>query len=212
MPEGVLTNVKIVALSLALSATAVLAQGTAATTPKPAPRKTTPAATHRTGTVATRKPAAAPAVAPDFNPAGAPPISGAPQTLYALTYIDIKIGDGPLAEPRKFYTVHYTGWLPDGTKFDSSVDRNQPFTFPYGARRVIAGWDTGFEGMHVGGKRRILVPWQLGYGAAGSGPIPPKSPLIFDIELLAQSDTLPQPPAEPAPSTPPPASSSQQPK
>jgi len=210
--------VKIAVFSLALTTSAVLAQS-GATTPKPA---TSPAA-HRPATTATRKPAgtatkapaAAPSGNPAFNPKGAPEVTGTPQTLYALTYIDTKIGDGPLAEDERFYTVHYTGWLPDGTKFDSSVDRGQPFVFPYGARRVIMGWDTGFEGMHVGGKRRILVPWQLAYGAAGRGPIPPKSPLVFDIELIAQATTPPEPPAQPAqpaPSTPPPASTSQQPQ
>ncbi|WP_263418782.1 FKBP-type peptidyl-prolyl cis-trans isomerase [Terriglobus albidus] len=209
---------KIAVFSLALTTSAVLAQS-GATTPKPA----TSPATHRPAATAARKPAgtaakapaAASATDPAFNPKGAPEVTGTPKTLYALTYIDTKIGDGPLAEDERFYTVHYTGWLPDGTKFDSSVDRGQPFVFPHGARRVIMGWDTGFEGMHVGGKRRILVPWQLAYGAAGRGPIPPKSPLVFDIELIAQSATPPEPPAQPAqpaPSTPPPASTSEQPK
>lgn len=208
---------KIAAFGLALTTSAILAQS-GATTPKPA----TSPATRRPATAAARKPAgtatkasAATAADPAFNPKGAPEVTGAPKTLYALTYIDTKIGDGPLAEDERFYTVHYTGWLPDGNKFDSSVDRGQPFVFPYGARRVIIGWDTGFEGMHVGGKRRILVPWQLAYGAAGRGPIPPKSPLVFDIELIAQAATPPEPPAQPAqpaPSTPPPASTSQQPQ
>lgn len=208
---------KIAVFGLALTTSAVLAQS-GATTPKPA----TSPAVRRPAATAARKPAgtatkapAAPTADAAFNPKGAPEVTGTPKTLYALTYIDTKIGDGPLAEDERFYTVHYTGWLPDGTKFDSSVDRGQPFVFPYGARRVIIGWDTGFEGMHVGGKRRILVPWQLAYGAAGRGPIPPKSPLVFDIELIAQSATPPEPPAQPAqpaPSTPPPASTSEQPK
>ncbi|PMY18315.1 peptidylprolyl isomerase, partial [Pseudomonas sp. FW305-3-2-15-A-R2A1] len=83
--------------------------------------------------------------------------------LYALRYIDIEVGTGPLAETRKFYTVHYTGWLTDGTKFDSSHDHpgGEPIVFPYGGRRVIPGWDTGFEGMHIGGKRRLYIPYQL---------------------------------------------------
>jgi peptidylprolyl isomerase len=130
-----------------------------------------------------------------------------PSVEYQLSYIDTKIGTGELAAPKKWYTVHYTGYLPDGTKFDSSVDRNEPITFPYGAHRVITGWDTGFDGMHVGGKRRLFVPYQLAYGEAGLPPvIPAKSMLIFDVELISQSDTQPAPkapPAAPQPATPP---------
>lgn len=128
---------------------------------------------------------------------------GCPKVEYALTYVDTKIGTGELAQPRKFYTVHYTGYLTDGTKFDSSYDHPgaQPITFPYGAHRVIPGWDTGFEGMHVGGKRRLFIPYQLAYGEAGRPPvIPPKAELVFDVELVSQSDTPPpQQPAPPAP-------------
>ena len=76
----------------------------------------------------------------------------------SLGYVDTEIGTGPLAQPHKWYTVHYTGYLMNGTKFDSSVDRGEPISFPYGAHRVIEGWDTGFEGMHVGGKRRLKHP------------------------------------------------------
>ena len=146
-----------------------------------------------------------------------PKVAGIPKTLYALKYIDTKVGAGPLAEQRKYYTVRYTGWLKNGTKFDSSYDHpgGEPITFPYGAHRVITGWDTGFEGMHVGGKRRLLIPYQLAYGEAGRPPvIPAKSDLIFDLELVGQSDTpppsnqptppptgtpTPQPPAQPQP-------------
>ena len=131
------------------------------------------------------------------NPPGAPKVVGLPKTLYSLRYIDTLIGKGDLAVPRKFYTVHYTGWLADGTKFDSSVDRNQPFTFPYGAHRVIPGWDTGFEGMRIGGKRRLFVPYQLAYGEQSVGKIPSKSNLIFDVELLGMSDAPPPPPPAP---------------
>ncbi len=124
-------------------------------------------------------------------------VNGTPQTLFALRYIDTLIGTGPLAVPRKWYTVHYTGWLEDGTTFDSSVDRGEPITFPYGARQVIAGWDTGFEGMRVGGKRRLFIPYQLAYGEAGRPPvIPAKAMLIFDVELIGMSDVhRPGPPA-----------------
>jgi peptidylprolyl isomerase len=130
------------------------------------------------------------------------------KTTYSLLYVDTQIGTGPLAQPGKFYTVHYTGYLPDGTKFDSSVDRGEPITFPYGKHRVIQGWDSGFEGMHVGGKRRLYIPYQLGYGEAGRPPvIPAKGELIFDVEFIAQGDEMPKPklPEVRRPNTPPPA-------
>jgi peptidylprolyl isomerase len=116
-----------------------------------------------------------------------------PET-FSLDYVDTKVGTGPLAEPHKWFTVHYTGYLVDGTKFDSSVDRGQPISFPYGAHRVIEGWDTGFEGMRLGGKRRLYVPYQLGYGENGHQQIPAKAELVFDVELISQSDTQPTPP------------------
>jgi hypothetical protein len=103
---------------------------------------------------------------------------------YSARYADLKVGSGPPAGPGKVLVVHYTLWLPDGKKIDSSVDRGTPFSFEQGKRRVIAGWEAGFEGMRVGGKRRLFVPYQLGYGIKGRGEIPPKSELIFDIELL----------------------------
>ena len=82
-------------------------------------------------------------------------------------------------------TVHYTGWLTDGKKFDSSLDRNQPFTFKLGAGQVIEGWDKGVAGMKVGGLRRLVVPPSLAYGAVRYGPIPPDATLVFDIELVS---------------------------
>ena len=121
--------------------------------------------------------------------------------VISLAYADITPGTGELAKPQQYYTVKYTGWLPDGTKFDSSEDHDETragFTFPYGAHRVIAGWDLGFEGMHIGGKRRLFIPYQFAYGAAGQPPkIPAKSMLIFDMELLSQSATPPTPPTPP---------------
>jgi peptidylprolyl isomerase len=120
-----------------------------------------------------------------------------PQT-FSLGYVDTEVGSGPLAEPHKWYTVHYTGYLLDGTKFDSSVDRGEPISFPYGAHRVIEGWDTGFEGMHVGGKRRLFVPYQLAYGENGRQGIPPRAELVFDVQLIAQSDAQPKPATPPA--------------
>jgi peptidylprolyl isomerase len=125
---------------------------------------------------------------------------GGEKTTYSLTYVDTLIGTGALAQPGKFYTVHYTGYLADGTKFDSSVDRGEPITFPYGKHRVIEGWDTGFEGMRIGGKRRLFIPYELGYGEAGRPPvIPAKAELIFDVEFIAQGDEMPKPKAPPAP-------------
>ena len=132
-----------------------------------------------------------------------PAAPGPAKELFALRYIDLKIGEGELARPQMFYTVNYTGWTTDGKKFDSSYDHapgGEPFTFPAGARRVIVGWDTGFEGMRIGGKRRIIVPYELAYGEAGRPPvIPEKATLIFDLEFLAQSSTPPGPPPPSAP-------------
>ncbi len=117
---------------------------------------------------------------------GPPPVSGQPTpTPSGLEYIDITPGTGPEARQGQQVTVHYTGWLTNGTKFDSSVDRNNPFTFALGRAQVIKGWDTGVAGMRVGGKRRLIIPPDLGYGARGAaGVIPPNATLIFDVELL----------------------------
>ena len=106
-----------------------------------------------------------------------------------LKYTDTKTGDGATATPGNKVSVHYTGWLYNngakGAKFDSSVDRGQPFKFPLGARRVIAGWDEGVAGMKVGGKRTLIIPPELGYGSRGAGEvIPPNATLMFDVELL----------------------------
>jgi len=167
-------------------------------------KKSTTTAHHAATSAAKPTPAPAPESNPADNPPNVPKIEGTPKNLYALRYVDIIVGTGELAQSRRYYTVHYTGWLTDGTKFDSSVDRGNPINFPYGARQVIPGWDTGFEGMHVGGKRRLFIPYQLAYGETGRPPvIPPKADLIFDVELISQSETPPQPKpaAEPAQST-----------
>jgi peptidylprolyl isomerase len=188
------------------------------TAAKPAVHTAKPAAT-------AAHPAAHPAAAAATGvklPAGVPPAKGPVITAFSLRYQDINIGTGPDAEPRKMYKVQYTGWLAaDGRKFDSSYDHPgqpimdkdgnmerdekgqvklsgpQPFAFQQGIGRVIPGFDQGFTGMKVGGKRRLFIPWQLAYGALGfPGPdaanpgIPPKADLIFDIELVDESDLV----------------------
>jgi FKBP-type peptidyl-prolyl cis-trans isomerase FkpA len=107
------------------------------------------------------------------------------KTSSGLQYWDLKKGTGAVAKAGASVKVHYTGWLTDGKKFDSSVDRNEPFEFKLGAGMVIRGWDEGVAGMKVGGKRQLRIPPDLGYGAAGAGgAIPPNSTLVFDVELL----------------------------
>ena len=106
-------------------------------------------------------------------------------TPSGLKYIDQEVGTGDVAVAGKTASVHYTGWLENGKKFDSSVDRGQPFSFPLGAGRVIKGWDEGVQGMKVGGKRKLTIPSDLGYGSRGAGGvIPANATLIFDVELL----------------------------
>jgi FKBP-type peptidyl-prolyl cis-trans isomerase FkpA len=102
-----------------------------------------------------------------------------------LKYDDLVEGEGATAEPGQRVSVHYSGWLTDGTLFDSSVSRNEPFQFALGKGMVIRGWDEGVAGMKVGGKRKLTVPPQLGYGAQGAGGvIPPNATLVFEVELL----------------------------
>lgn len=201
------------AILLALAATASLAAAQAAHKPATAPKAAAHAAAHATATHKTAT--AAPAL-----PAGVAPVAAPVQTAFALRYQEISIGAGPLAEPNKLYKVAYTGWLAsDGRKFDASADHpaqpvlghdlqpeknadgspktaaSQPIVFPQGFGRVIPGWDQGFAGMRIGGKRRLFIPYQLAYGAAGrptGNPkdpgIPPKADLIFDIELVDVMD------------------------
>jgi len=165
---------------------------------------------------------------------GVPAVTTTKETAFSLQYQEIKVGDGAVAEPNKMYKVHYTGWLgangrdDDGRKFDSSydhpgpplkdkdgkqvmgddgkpkLDAPQPMQFPQGFGRLIPGFDQGMEGMKIGGKRRIFIPWQLAYGAKGRpGPdkdhpgIPEKANLIFDVELVDVTD-LPAPPQRPS--------------
>jgi peptidylprolyl isomerase len=118
------------------------------------------------------------------------PAPGKMHEQYRMRYVDVAIGTGKLAEAGKMFSVHYTGWLRDGTKFDSSREK-KPLSFEQGKRKVIPGWDAGFEGMRVGGKRRLFIPYQLAYGEKGRGKIPPKAELIFDVELMDVTDPPP---------------------
>jgi peptidylprolyl isomerase len=131
----------------------------------------------------------------DGNAPGIPPLTGEIQTEQVtsqftsqpatLQYIDEVAGTGASPQPGQVVRVHYTGWLTDGSKFDSSVDRGQPFEFPLGQGRVIQGWDAGVATMQVGGKRRLIIPSDLAYGPGGRAPaIPQNATLIFDVELL----------------------------
>ena len=106
-------------------------------------------------------------------------------TSSGLVYEDISAGEGEAAQAGQRVSVHYTGWLTDGTQFDSSKDRNDQFDFPLGAGHVIRGWDEGVQGMKVGGVRKLTIPPQLGYGTRGAGGvIPPNATLVFEVELL----------------------------
>jgi peptidylprolyl isomerase len=196
---------KQIVLLLALASTLAAAQTpTTPSTSKPATTTAKPTVTTKSATAA--KPGTASGTVHRTTaaiklPPGVPPVKGIIKPAsFVLRYQDFEIGTGPLAEPLKLYKVKYTGWLAaDGKKFDSSDDHpnKEPIQFPQGRGRVIPGWDQGFEGMHIGGKRRLFIPYQLAYGAGGRPPvIPPKSDLIFDVELVAVTDM-------PAPTMPP---------
>jgi FKBP-type peptidyl-prolyl cis-trans isomerase len=121
--------------------------------------------------------------------AGKPMTTAPTTTASGLQIVDSKAGTGVSPKPGQICVMHYTGWLYEngqkGKKFDSSLDRNEPFEFPIGQHRVIAGWDEGVATMKVGGKRTLIIPPALGYGARGAGGvIPPNATLMFDVELL----------------------------
>lgn len=119
--------------------------------------------------------------------AGSSGLSGGVVTLPSgLKYEDLRVGEGPVADNGMKAQVHYTGWLTDGTQFDSSLNSGRPYPFQIGAGSVIRGWDIGIRGMKVGGKRKLTIPSELGYGAAGygGGQIPPNATLIFEVELV----------------------------
>ena len=212
-----------VSRTLLFSVMASAALAVAQTAPKPAAHRLAAHPVARTTTAA-----ATPALPP-----GVPPVTGPVKPLVTLRFQDAVVGTGPLAEPYKIYKVAYAGWLAsDGTKFDASADHpaqpvidhslqmvknadgtpkmepGQPFLFQQGVGKVVPGFDNGFEGMHVGGKRRLFIPWQLAYGAKGhptgdpkNPGIPAKADLIFDIELVDMMD-IPQQPEPPAPAQP----------
>ena len=130
------------------------------------------------------------AVTTHSTPAAAQAAGSTMKTPSGLTITDSKVGTGASPQPGQTCVMHYTGWLYEngvkGKKFDSSVDRGQPFEFQIGRRMVIAGWDEGVASMKVGGKRTLIIPPELGYGARGAGGvIPPNATLMFDVELLA---------------------------
>ena len=151
----------------------------------------------KTDSVSTQSTSTTTGVTPagDAPATGATPAGDAPATggtggqmhklANGLQYEDLAVGSGKMAEPGMNVSVHYTGWLTTGEKFDSSVDRGQPFKFQLGAGQVIRGWDEGVKGMRIGGKRKLTIPPDLGYGARGAGGvIPPNATLVFDVELL----------------------------
>ena len=211
--------------ALVLCLAAVAAANAQTTVKKPATTAKPATAASRTGTATHTASSSAIKLPP-----GVPPVQGVVKTAFSLRYEDIKIGTGAEAEPQKLYKVKYTGWrAADGVKFDSwdehrqpvmdadgkpemdadgkpKMGEPQPATFPVGIGRMIPGFDQGFTGMRVGGKRRLFIPWQLAYGTRAMpdhGPdhpgIPAKSDLIFDVELVDMTDLQMGPPPGSAP-------------
>jgi hypothetical protein len=174
-------------LSAVVVATGLCALATACSGYNEAPAAVPSAATTPAATLAASACPPAAAAIPDSIPnvpplpAGAKPVT----TPTGLQYVDVQQGSGAGAQAGQSATVQYTGWLLNGTKFDSSLDHGQPFTFPLGGGQVIKGWDEGVVNMKVGGQRRLIIPPNLGYGDRGSGPIPGCSTLIFDVQLVS---------------------------
>lgn len=121
----------------------------------------------------------------DKKPAAPPAAAREMVTPSGVRYVDLQLGQGDEAQLGKIVEVHYTGWLQDGTRFDSSRDREHPFTFRLGTGDAIKGWDEGLLGMKVGGKRKLIIPPELGFGKQGIGSVvPPNAVLVYDFELL----------------------------
>jgi peptidylprolyl isomerase len=141
--------------------------------------------TSEQSTTATATPATTPSEAVPVLP-GAPGSGGKMHKLASgIQYDDLVVGSGKMAEPSMNVSLHYTGYLMDGTKFDSSLDSGNPLKFQVAGGQMIQGFDEGVRGMRIGGKRKIVIPWSMAYGEAGRPPlIPPKSDLVFDLELL----------------------------
>jgi peptidylprolyl isomerase len=156
-----------------------------ATSSPPPDRK--PAEVHRPTAAQPARPRGAPALPEpsNVNPPGVPHLSGPVETDRGVSFVDDVVGTGAAPEKGKLIKVHYTGWLADGTQFDSSHDRDQPIAIRFDSGQVIKGWDIGLASMRVGGKRRLIIPAELGYGATGAGQvIPPDAELVFDVELV----------------------------
>ncbi len=136
-----------------------------------------------TATAGSPAPARTPTPAANATP-GPITLENPTVTASGLRYQDLVVGTGPAPQQGQRATVHYTGYFTDGRKFDSSLDRGQPFTFVLGVGQVIKGWDEGVATMNVGGKRLLYIPANLAYGSRGQGPIPPNTDLIFEVELL----------------------------
>ena len=147
--------------------------------------------TEKSGTMSEQSTSATTTPTASTSAPAAPALPGAPgsgnkmhKLASGLQYDDLVVGSGKMAEPGTNVSLHYTGYLLDGTQFDSSLNSGQPLKFQIASGQMIAGFDEGVRGMRIGGKRKILVPWAMAYGEAGRPPIPPKADLVFDLELL----------------------------
>ena len=152
-----------------------------------------PACTEQEGPGLPRHPEAANRVATDYAPGLRVDLSAMEYRRHSGLFVqDLAVGEGARADSGDVATVHYTGWLSTGREFDSSRD-GAPISVPLGYGRVIAGWDQGVVGMRVGGRRRLVIPPALGYGAGGNGPIPGNATLVFDVELVEVENRVPEP-------------------